>query len=316
MKKNKGITLIALVITVIVLLILAGISISLLTGQNGLLTRAAEAKKETERAKRNEKIDLARLDNDIDEIISGTKVEQVTDENPGTMEGSGTEANPYIINSIEDLVVFANNVKTGADHYNGKTVKLGQSLDFNSTKSYVEPLRTDYATYGYNGQLKTLLTSGEGFKSIGQTTADANSFEGIFDGQNNFISHLYINKESNEPSEKVGLFSNNLGTIKNLKVLNVTVYLKGKKGVAAGLSGQNSASGLIENCMASGNVENESDEGRNRWNYMLLLWKYKKMYKLCKCSCKTSNRGIYFINMLRRRNCIFNRKYNTNFRLC
>ena len=44
-KRNKGITLIALVVTIIVLLILAGISISMLTGQNGILNRASEAKK-------------------------------------------------------------------------------------------------------------------------------------------------------------------------------------------------------------------------------------------------------------------------------
>ena len=43
-KKNKGITLIALVITIIILLILAGISISMLTGQNGILNRTQEAK--------------------------------------------------------------------------------------------------------------------------------------------------------------------------------------------------------------------------------------------------------------------------------
>ena len=40
MKKNKGITLIALVITIIVLLILAGVSIATLTGEDGLLTRS------------------------------------------------------------------------------------------------------------------------------------------------------------------------------------------------------------------------------------------------------------------------------------
>ena len=43
-KKNGGITLIALVVTIIVLIILAGVSISMLTGQNGILTRAAKAK--------------------------------------------------------------------------------------------------------------------------------------------------------------------------------------------------------------------------------------------------------------------------------
>ena len=52
MKNNKkmsnGITLIALVVTIIVLLILAGISIQMLTGNNGILQRATEAKEKTE----------------------------------------------------------------------------------------------------------------------------------------------------------------------------------------------------------------------------------------------------------------------------
>lgn len=44
MKNNKGITLIALVVTIIVLLILAGVSIAMLTGQNGILTNAQKAR--------------------------------------------------------------------------------------------------------------------------------------------------------------------------------------------------------------------------------------------------------------------------------
>ena len=47
MKKNEGITLIALVITIIVLLILAGISIATLTGENGVLTKAQNSKEIT-----------------------------------------------------------------------------------------------------------------------------------------------------------------------------------------------------------------------------------------------------------------------------
>lgn len=47
MRNQKGITLIALVITIIVLLILAGVSIAMLTGQNGILTRAQDATEET-----------------------------------------------------------------------------------------------------------------------------------------------------------------------------------------------------------------------------------------------------------------------------
>ena len=60
MKKNvHGITLIALVITIIVLLILAGVSIAMLTGQNGILTQANNAKNATELASAKEKVELA-----------------------------------------------------------------------------------------------------------------------------------------------------------------------------------------------------------------------------------------------------------------
>ena len=59
-KKNQenGVTIIALVITVIVLLILAGISIASLTGDNGIINKSTEAKKETEISQYQEKLDI------------------------------------------------------------------------------------------------------------------------------------------------------------------------------------------------------------------------------------------------------------------
>ncbi len=61
LKNNKGITLIALVITIIVLLILAGVSIAMLTGENGILTQAQNSKEATENAAEEEKIRLATM---------------------------------------------------------------------------------------------------------------------------------------------------------------------------------------------------------------------------------------------------------------
>lgn len=58
--KNKGITLIALVITIIVLLILAGVTIVTLTGENGLLGKASTAKEQTTIAEYKERIDLVK----------------------------------------------------------------------------------------------------------------------------------------------------------------------------------------------------------------------------------------------------------------
>lgn len=62
MKKENGITLVALVVTIIVLLILAGISIGTLTGNNGIINQAENAKDSTEYSQWEEQIDLAIID--------------------------------------------------------------------------------------------------------------------------------------------------------------------------------------------------------------------------------------------------------------
>ena len=59
MKNNKGVTLIALIITIIVLLILAGIGIRMVVGENGILSRAQEAKTTTVEKAAREKVDLS-----------------------------------------------------------------------------------------------------------------------------------------------------------------------------------------------------------------------------------------------------------------
>ena len=60
--KSTGITLIALIITIIVLLILAAITISLVLGDNGLFTRAQEASFKTKMSQIAEEWDLSKLD--------------------------------------------------------------------------------------------------------------------------------------------------------------------------------------------------------------------------------------------------------------
>ena len=88
---NNGITLIALVITIIVLLILAGVSIATLTGENGILTRASDASRESEIASVREQAQL-----DISNWIAG-KMENGEDATVDTWEDIKTildEANP------------------------------------------------------------------------------------------------------------------------------------------------------------------------------------------------------------------------------
>ena len=78
-KKENGITLIALVITIIVLLILAGVSIAMLTGQNGILAQAQKASEQTEIASEEEKVKLssvAALARDNGQEIIQTNLEE------------------------------------------------------------------------------------------------------------------------------------------------------------------------------------------------------------------------------------------------
>ena len=61
MKRNKGITLIALAVTIIVMLILAGVTMATLTGENGIISQAKKAKEASKKAEDDEKANLANM---------------------------------------------------------------------------------------------------------------------------------------------------------------------------------------------------------------------------------------------------------------
>ena len=71
LKKNKGITLIALVITVIILLILAGVAINLIMGQDGLLNKAKQATGKYQIESIKEKIELAISELSMNKMMEG-----------------------------------------------------------------------------------------------------------------------------------------------------------------------------------------------------------------------------------------------------
>ena len=96
-KGNRGITLIALVITIIVLLILAGITIGTISGDNGIINNAVQAKRDTEISEWKEKIDVAivkaegrksnaTIDDVINELIKDKIISDPSQVNKGTGE--------------------------------------------------------------------------------------------------------------------------------------------------------------------------------------------------------------------------------------
>ena len=222
------------------------------------MTKATEAKEKTEQAEKDEKSDLAEIEDLMNESLNGIKVEKVTDRNPGVLE---MEENIYLINSIEDLIFFAYDVTNG-NNYEGKTVKLGLSLDFNSSKSYVDPFRTDYEKYGYNGSLKESINE-NGFIPIGKVEQDKyggekeNLFSGTFDGNYNVIYNLKIAEDINITNQYYGIamFSYNYGDIKNLGLEDASITINSnadKYGSIAMLIGENH--GNIDNCYTTGIV--------------------------------------------------------------
>ena len=155
-KKQRGITLIALVITIIVLLILAGVSISMLTGDNGILTQAQNAKEETEKAGIIEDLKLKILDKQMDgEPIYKEDIEKI-------LKDSG-----YFTSVPEDITLDTELTTTEekgeytikvSEIYNGelkdKPILAGEVLipnESEGTSPYVE----------YNGMLCRVLYNDE-----------------------------------------------------------------------------------------------------------------------------------------------------------
>lgn len=101
-KTTNGITLIALVITIIVLLILAGVSIATLTGENGILTKATKAGKESKKASAKEKLQIAvmgsfGLDGELDT--------ETLNKNLNRTEGIDKEKSNFPVENLPTTVV-------------------------------------------------------------------------------------------------------------------------------------------------------------------------------------------------------------------
>ena len=96
LKQNKGITLIALVITIIVLLILAAVSISIVLGNNGILNKAKDARTQTKIGEEKERVQLA-----ITDVIS----KKLTNNDTGNIKKSEIEDSLKKSFSVNDVEV-------------------------------------------------------------------------------------------------------------------------------------------------------------------------------------------------------------------
>ncbi len=192
MKKTeeKGITLIALVVTIIVLLILAGISIMMLTGQNGILIRAQEAGTNTAHAEVYETLNLETAEYMTESRIGeygGTLIDYLKDEKNYIKTMEGIEG--YIID-IEELTGGKGKYGNGTDGKND-VYKLEEIEGTSKDKTYNVVY---YEKEGTEGIILGKLQDGE--ESIGHSTEETTIKEKVKDA-------YYLEGDYNESTKQI-----------------------------------------------------------------------------------------------------------------
>ena len=120
-KKQKGITLIALVVTIVVLLILAGVSISLILDENGIIQKSKDARAKWNNAQMNEEKNMDEIDKALDEIVYN-KID------PTEM---------YAVLYSDGTLVFYKSIENILNERNGATI-VKQTEDISDTQELSE----------------------------------------------------------------------------------------------------------------------------------------------------------------------------------
>ena len=128
-KKERGVTLIALVVTIIVLIILAGISINLIFGNFGIVTKSKEAKELQKQAELNEQIALGELSNEIDKTLGIPTQKQIKTVEELKNAGTYMTETTTLKDSNENLIKVPKGFKIAED--SGKNVTEGIVIEDN-----------------------------------------------------------------------------------------------------------------------------------------------------------------------------------------
>ena len=179
--KERGITLIALVVTIVVLLILAGVSINAIFSENGIIKRAKDAQNKMDQATQNDLDSINELNNWIDGKTNGTT-------GGGT---TGGDANPSTTSKISTLVgtVVDKNTKAEDAYGNKITIPKGFKVVAHGTVA-------GSATYTYSGDNIPAVQDG----IVIENGTDGNQFVwvpvGTIKNKNNTTSTITLGRYS------------------------------------------------------------------------------------------------------------------------
>ena len=181
MKNNKGITLVALVVTIVVLLILAGVSINLVLGNNGIIAKAKDAETKSAEASENDLKGMNGLVSEMEGALAGN----------GGAGGSGTDTKVPAEATAETAPYFPDNTFTKKEG----TIDTGLVIQDASGNEYVWVVvpRTT-AVYKTTGLGKTTFTDAD-YTSIEN---DLKEYTKTYRGSTSFITDTWYADDKNE----------------------------------------------------------------------------------------------------------------------
>lgn len=155
-KANTGITLIALVITIVVLIILAGVIISITLGNGGIIDRAKTAKQEYLNAQNDEEDRIAKYSNEIDSYVDGNRDTEISDEVKRLIDEK--------LGNLIYVTEFSHTATTWYKKYSNGMVEQGGSFTItNGTSSATGgQIEFKYPIAFENDTLSVVLTSSVG----------------------------------------------------------------------------------------------------------------------------------------------------------
>ena len=192
--KNKGITLIALVVTIVVLLILAGITISLVFGSNGVIQKAKDSKEQTEIGEMREKLEMAKVPvyadgngsykvqdywNRIEsEGLIADKTVDIIDNGDGTYEVTTTPGYVFEI-TVEPNKEIAENIIIGECIGKGENLSIGIRVVKKTTNSIeIEVVRAE----GASNFKYSIKKQGEEYGAAEEKSETRHVFSGLTQG--------------------------------------------------------------------------------------------------------------------------------------
>ena len=158
-KQEKGITLIALVVTIVVLLILAGVSISLVLNNNGVISKAKEARNQYAEAQTNDEKQLNEVSDWIKETVGDTTGGS-SDYDPESEGVPIPEGFYYVGGTKASGLVISDSAKDKDSQYKGKTIVgtdlVGNQFIWIPVDNIADYKRTAYGGYSLSNYSETL----------------------------------------------------------------------------------------------------------------------------------------------------------------